>query len=168
VTYPTVKESTVNKATNNKATTNKSTKVSCVKLPETLTKAWDDIETGQATILGGWFTIGDYLLKSKRRGLQERFVEEMAGVDGFSSGMVSKAVTIAKAQALGGDFDWQDYGSFTSAYNAARAELNGGDVPEKQERKTSVKVSSYKANDIVKALGKAEAKKLALAILALA
>lgn len=163
------RETAVNKATDNKATTaTATTKVSSVKLPETLTKAWEDIETGQATILGGWFTIGDYLRKSNRRGLQERFVEEMAGRDGFSSGMVSKAVTIAKAHANGGDFDWQDYGSFTAAYNAARAELNGGEVPEKQERKTVTKSASYKASDIVKSLGKAEAKKLALAILALA
>ncbi len=158
------REKAVKKATDNKATTaTATTKVSSVKLSQRVLDGWELVKLGEATALGGWFAIGD-ALRTGERGMQAHFVE----VSGYSKSLVSKAVTIAEAQANGGDFDWEDYGTINEAYQAARAELNGGDVPEKQERKTVAKSASYKASDIVKSLGKAEAKKLALAILALA
>jgi hypothetical protein len=156
------RETAVNKATENKAST-AATKVSSVKLSQRVLDGWELVKLGEATALGGWFAIGD-ALRTGERGMQAHFVE----VSGYSKSLVSKAVTIAEAQANGGDFDWEDYGTINEAYQAARAELNGGDVPEKQARKSVSKSASYKASDIVKSLGKAEAKKLALAILALA
>ncbi|NBO55655.1 MAG: hypothetical protein EBU84_13935 [Actinobacteria bacterium] len=157
------REKTVNKATNNKATTNKATKVSSVKLSQRVLDGWELVKLGEATALGGWFAIGD-ALRTGARGMQAQFVE----VSGYSKSLVSKAVTIAEAQANGGDFDWEDYATINEAYEAARAELNGGDVPAKQERKTVTKSS----DDItpaqrVKRDGKAAAKAYALAILAL-
>jgi hypothetical protein len=157
------RETAVNKATDKKATTaTATTKVSSVKLSQRVLDGWELVKLGEATALGGWFAIGD-ALRTGKRGMQAHFVE----VSGYSKSLVSKAVTIAEAQANGGDFDWEDFGTINEAYEAARAELNGGDVPEKQERKTVTKSDDITPEQRVKRDGKAAAKAYALAILAL-
>ena len=150
-----------NKAT---TTTTTTTKVCAHKLSKCLAE-WENIEMHNASALASWVAIGLEILSEGSRGLQAAFVEKT----GANKGDVSTAVTIARAftesQAGDEEYDWQDFSALAQAGRAARAYLKGEDAPEPKSRAKASGVS-YKAQDVVKTLGKAKAKALALEILA--
>ena len=151
--------------TKNNTKTSASTKVCAHKLSECLAQ-WEVIQEAEATRLGAWFAIGTLILNDNKRGLQAEFIQRT----GANKGDVSSAVKVAFAHAESlanddGGFDWEDYTSLQNASRFARAYLNDEDAPAKTPRKSAGTVKQT-GKDIIKSLGKAEAKKLALDILA--
>lgn len=156
----------MNKATN-KATTSKSKsngkKVSHAKL-SVCVEAWQEAETHEASALAQYMVIGRHLAEDKTRGL----AEQLAEATGESAGRISKMKKVWLAhehsESEGDDeFSWEDYATLDKAYKAA-CEYVG--KRETSRPKAQPKQGKVTADALIKSLGKAEAKRLALAILA--
>jgi hypothetical protein len=147
--------------TNTKNNGTKSTGKVCASKLSALLTEWENVELHNASALASWVVIGSTILNDGERGLQAAFVART----GANKGDVSTAVTIAKAVALSaenGDDEcvWEEFSSLASA---GRAYLKGEDAPEPKAPKA--KGGKVSASDLVKSLGKAEAKRLAMQIL---
>ena len=155
----------MSKATN-KATTNKATgkKVSHAKL-SVCVDAWQEAETHEASALAYYMVIGQHVAEDDTRGL----AVQLAEATGESTGRISKMKKVwlahVESEAQGDDeFSWEDYATLDKAYQAANAYIGKRDTSRpKAQPKASGKVT---ADALIKSLGKAEAKRLALAILA--
>jgi hypothetical protein len=150
--------------TNTKNNGTKSTGKVCASKLSALLTEWENVELHNASALASWVVIGSTILNDGERGLQAAFVART----GANKGDVSTAVTIAKAVALSAEngddeFVWEEFSSLASAGRAARAYLKGEDAPEPKAPKA--KGGKVSASDLVKSLGKAEAKRLAMQIL---
>lgn len=162
----------MSKATN-KATTAKSEKVSVRKLPMHVEQAFDDIAEFEASAFQSWLVIGESVWKGECTRAEVLFWHPER------KGQLSKATTIMEAVAVGfpltdeGDSADDEnpfiYGSLNSAYEGAKAFLNGEEITveeakaKSQRKKATDKVT---ASALIKELGLAQAKKLALEILA--
>ena len=158
------KEKQVKKATN-KATTATSKKVSVAKLSECV-RAHENATEHEASALAEWVTvIGRHVAEDTTRGLAAAFCERT----GAKPARVSKAKKVwlahVESEAEGDDeFSWEDYTNLDDAYQAANAYVGKRETSRpKAVAKPSGKMT---ANGVIASLGKAEAKKLALAILA--
>lgn len=127
----------------------------------------NDIKLFGASALDRYLSIANHILSGAVRQV------DVVNETGLPKSDVSMAVTIANAvrESDGGDdeFVTDEFTSLREAYNAARAYLKTGSVPSKSARKpkaSAKKAPKMTANDIVKTLGKAQAKKLAMDILA--
>lgn len=130
-------------------------------------EAWNDIELFGASALDRYMVIANHILSGAVRQV------DVVTTTGAPKSDVSMAVAIANAQVASessdNEYDWREYTSLRSAYNDARVYMNGGVVPAKR-KKTTTKTTTRtvaKPADVVKQMGKSEAKKFALAILAL-
>ena len=152
-------------ATKNTTATATTTNVCTDKLSECLAQ-WEIVKEAEATKLGAWVAIGKHILEDGQRGLQAEFIRLTGANKGDVSSAVKVAYAYAESLANGDDgFDWEDYTSLQNASRFARAYLSGEDAPAKTPRK-GVSVVKQTGKDVIKSLGKAEAKKLALDILA--
>ena len=156
----------MSKATN-KATTgnNKSNgkKVSHAKL-SVCVDAWNEAETHEASALALYMVIGRHVAEDKTRGL----ATQLAEATGESTGRISKMKKVWLAhehsEAEGDDeFSWEDYATLDKAYTAACAYIGKRDT---SRPKSSVQAGKVTAAALIKELGLAQAKKLALEILA--
>lgn len=147
--------------TKNTTATATSTKVSVRKLPANVVQAFEDIEEFEASILEAWVVIGTAIVNGATTNKDVLFFHPER------KSSVSKATKIALAVQLGWD-ELDEYDSLNSAYESAKAFINGGDISVDEAKAKSQRKSAtgYKASDVVKALGKNGAKALALEILA--
>ena len=151
-----------NKATTNKATS-KTEKVSHAKL-SVCVDAWNEAETHEASALALYMVIGRHVAEDDTRGL----ATQLAEATGESTGRISKMKKVWLAhehsEAEGDDeFSWEDYATLDKAYTAACAYIG---KRETSRPKAQTKQGKVTADALIKSLGKAEAKRLALAILA--
>jgi len=157
----------MSKATN-KATTGKSKgngkKVSHAKLSVNVAR-WHEAETHEASALAQYVAIGRDVAEDDTRGL----ATQLAEATGESTGRISKMKKVWLAHEhseaeVDDEFSWEDYATLDKAYTAACAYIGKRETSRpKAQPKTSGKVT---ADALIKSLGKAEAKRLALAILA--
>ena len=167
------------KNSNSTKNSTKSTGKVCANKLSALLEEWENVELHNASALASWVVIGSTILNDGERGLQAAFVAQT----GANKGDVSTAVTIAKAIAKSlensagnveddeddddvMEYNWEDFTSLASAGRAARAYLKGEEVAD-EPKAPKAKAEKVSASDIVKSLGKAEAKRLAMQILAL-
>jgi len=156
----------MSKATN-KATTGKSKgngkKVSHAKLSVNVAR-WHEAETHEASALAQYVAIGRDVAEDDTRGL----ATQLAEATGESTGRISKMKKVWLAhehsEAEGDDeFSWEDYATLDKAYTAACAYIG---KRETSRPKSSGRAGKVTASSLIKELGLAQAKKLALEILA--
>ena len=98
--------------------------------------------------------------------MQAEFVKRTGADKGDISSAVKVAEAMDKCKHDGDEgYDWQDYGSLKAAAKAARLYILGVDELPKSAPKPAG-TAKQTGKDVIKSLGKAEAKKLALDILA--
>ena len=161
----------MNKATN-KATTgnNKSNgkKVSHAKLSVCVTE-YEKAQLHEATALAHYVVIGQHVAENEKYGLQKQVAEAVGESEKFISMMKKVWLAHEHSRAEGDDeFSWEEHSSLNKAYTAAckyigTQKTSRPKAEPKAQPKSSGKVT---ADALIKSLGKAEAKKLALAILA--
>lgn len=151
--------------TKNTAKTSATTKVGTYQLSECLAQ-WEVIVEATASKLGAWAKIGEFIFADGGRGLQAEFVNRTGADKGDISSAVKVAEAMDKCKHDGDEgYDWQDYGSLKAAAKAARLYILGVDELPKSAPKPAG-TTKQTGKDVIKSLGKAEAKKLALDILA--
>jgi hypothetical protein len=151
--------------TKNTAKSTASTKVGTYQLSECLAQ-WEVIVEATASKLGAWAKIGEFIFADGGRGLQAEFVNRTGADKGDISSAVKVAEAMDKCKHDGDEgYDWQDYGSLKAAAKAARLYILGVDELPKSAPKPAG-TAKQTGKDVIKSLGKAEAKKLALDILA--
>ena len=151
--------------TKNNTKTTATTNVGTYQLSECLAQ-WEVIVEATASKLGAWAKIGEYIYADGGRGLQAEFAERTKADKGDISSAVKVAEAMDKCKHDGDEgYDWQDYGSLKAAAKAARLYILGVDEMPKAPKPAGT-VTKQTGKDVIKSLGKAEAKKLALDILA--
>jgi hypothetical protein len=153
--------------TKNTTKTTATIKVSVRKLPANVVQAFNDIEEFEASILGSWLIIGTAVMNG------ETTTKDILAVHPKRKSSLSKATTIALGVSLGFELSDEDgyiYHSLNTAYESAKAFINDEEITvEEAKAKSQRKVAGtvkQTGKDIIKSLGKAEAKALALDILA--
>lgn len=161
----------MNKATN-KGTTNKSKgngkKVSHAKLSVCVSE-YEKAQLHEASALAHYVVIGQHVAENEKYGLQKQVAEAVGETEKFISMM--KKVWLAHKWSLDekdDEFSWEEYPSLNKAYTAACNYIGTQKTSRpKAQPKAQPKVSGkVTAESLIKELGLAEAKKVALAILA--
>ena len=149
--------------TKNNTKTSTSNKVSVRKLPANVIQAFEDIDEFEASILESWVVIGTAIVKGATTNADVLYFHPER------KSSVSKATKIALAVELGWE-ELDEYDSLNTAYESAKAFVSGEDISvDEAKAKSQRKVAGttkQTGKDVIKSLGKAEAKKLALDILA--
>lgn len=161
----------MNKATSKASkATNKATgkKVSHAKLSVCVTE-YEKAQLHEATALAHYVVIGQHVAENEKYGLQKQVAEAVGETEKFISMM--KKVWLAHEHSkdeCDGEFSWEEHSSLNKAYVAACKYIGTQKTsrPKAQPKAQPSKQGKVTADALIKSLGKAEAKRLALAILA--
>ena len=152
--------------TKNNTKTSTATKVSVRKLPANVIQAFEDINEFEASILESWVVIGTAIVNG------ETTNAEVLHFHPTRKASLSKATKIALAVELGWD-ELAEYDSLNSAYESAKAFVNGEDISvdeakAKSQRKSADTTDEMTPEQVLKAKGAKAAMKFALELMALA